>query len=138
MPLRDLNTSIHLLRLYLELYLHSWQSTCLSHQASALCYWPVCPEMVTQLRCHFLSSQRAYHHYMLPIASHLDLHSLGENPLSPQGFESPSSHSPIVSTFSAFLLQIKVLLVSLHPCPKPPSQLAQGAPGKTNMGPRWA
>lgn len=40
-----------------SLYLHSWYSISLSHQASALCNQPVCPEMVTQLRDHFLSTQ---------------------------------------------------------------------------------
>lgn len=39
------------------LYLHSWHSTCLSHLVSALCNQPVCPEIVTQLRGRFLSSQ---------------------------------------------------------------------------------
>lgn len=68
--------------------------------------------MVTQLRGHFFLP-RVHHHYQQPTASHLDLHSPGERPLSPQASESARSHSPIVSTFSAFLLQIKVLLISL-------------------------
>lgn len=94
-----------------SLYLHCWLSTCLSHQASVLCNQAVCPEMVTQLRGPFflLPPALSADHHLPPRQKH----SPGENPLSPRCPESHSSHSLIVSTFSAFLHQIKVFLVFL-------------------------